>query len=184
MRRRILTTTWPISPAAPRPSQGLPSRMIPPPTPVPQKTPRIVSNCLPAPSSNSAWTATWTSLPSRTGSRAARESRSASGNGPSSRGGCAASRRCRSPRRRPRASPRRRRRVARSPRRPRPPPRAAPPPSRRGDVLGAALGRRRAPRLAGDLVSASTTTAWILVPPRSIPPRACLRLGRDSRSAR
>ena len=34
-----LTTMWPISPAAPRPSQGLPSRTRPPPTPVPQKTP-------------------------------------------------------------------------------------------------------------------------------------------------
>src|SRR3954466_11805085 len=35
----ILTTMWPISAAVPRPSHGLPSRMIPPPTPVPQKTP-------------------------------------------------------------------------------------------------------------------------------------------------
>ena len=34
-----LTTMWPISPAAPRPSHGLPSRISPPPTPVPQKTP-------------------------------------------------------------------------------------------------------------------------------------------------
>ena len=34
------TTTWPISPAPPRPSQGWPSRIRPPPTPVPQKTPR------------------------------------------------------------------------------------------------------------------------------------------------
>jgi hypothetical protein len=52
------TTTWPISPAAPRPIQGFPSRISPPPTPVPHQTPRIVSNCLPAPSSNSPWTAT------------------------------------------------------------------------------------------------------------------------------
>ena len=34
-----LTTMWPISPAAPRPSHGLPPRMIPPPTPVPHQTP-------------------------------------------------------------------------------------------------------------------------------------------------
>ena len=33
------TTMWPISPADPRPSHGLPSRTTPPPTPVPQKTP-------------------------------------------------------------------------------------------------------------------------------------------------
>ncbi len=35
----ISTTTWPISPAPPRPVHGLPSRIRPPPTPVPQKTP-------------------------------------------------------------------------------------------------------------------------------------------------
>ena len=34
-----LTTTWPISPAAPRPTHGWPSRTMPPPTPVPQNTP-------------------------------------------------------------------------------------------------------------------------------------------------
>ena len=34
-----LTTMCPISPAPPRPSHGLPSRISPPPTPVPQKTP-------------------------------------------------------------------------------------------------------------------------------------------------
>ena len=34
-----LTTMWPISPAPPRPSHGLPSRISPPPTPVPQNTP-------------------------------------------------------------------------------------------------------------------------------------------------
>ena len=61
-----LTTTWPISPAAPRPSQGLPSRTRPPPTPVPQKTPIRLWNSRPAPSWNSASVATWTSLPTRT----------------------------------------------------------------------------------------------------------------------
>ena len=38
-RPPMRTTTGPISPAALRPIHGLPSRMIPPPTPVPQKTP-------------------------------------------------------------------------------------------------------------------------------------------------
>src|SRR5437879_4051654 len=61
-----LTTTWPISAAPPRPSHGLPSRIRPPPTPVPQNTPSSESYGFPAPSSNSALVATWTSLPSRT----------------------------------------------------------------------------------------------------------------------
>src|SRR2546423_10470154 len=43
-----LTTTWPISPAEPRPTHCLPFRIKPPPTPVPQKTPRIESYDLPA----------------------------------------------------------------------------------------------------------------------------------------
>src|SRR5919199_767857 len=59
----IRTTMWPISPAAPRPVQGLPSSTIPPPTPVPQKTPSSERYGRPAPSSNSASVATWTSLP-------------------------------------------------------------------------------------------------------------------------
>ena len=57
------TTTWPISPAEPRPVHGLPSRMMPPPTPVPQNTPRIERYSFPAPSANSAFVATCTSLP-------------------------------------------------------------------------------------------------------------------------
>src|SRR5581483_6546225 len=63
-RPSIFTTTWPISPAPPRPSQGLPSRTIPPPTPVPHITPSSDWYRLPAPSSNSASVATCTSLPS------------------------------------------------------------------------------------------------------------------------
>ena len=47
----ISTTTWPISPAAPRPTQGCPSRISPPPTPVPQKTPSSELYSRPAPSS-------------------------------------------------------------------------------------------------------------------------------------
>ena len=37
----IWMQTWPISPAAPTPTHGLPSSTMPPPTPVPQKTPSI-----------------------------------------------------------------------------------------------------------------------------------------------
>src|SRR5215218_7123824 len=39
LRPSLLTTTWPISPAPPRPSHSWPSSTTPPPTPVPQKTP-------------------------------------------------------------------------------------------------------------------------------------------------
>ena len=42
----LLTTTWPISPAAPRPSHSSPSSTMPPPTPVPQNTPSIERNGL------------------------------------------------------------------------------------------------------------------------------------------
>src|SRR4051794_12468011 len=59
----IRTTMCPISPATPRPVHGRPSRTMPPPTPVPQKTPRTERYGRPAPSSNSASVATWTSLP-------------------------------------------------------------------------------------------------------------------------
>ena len=61
-----LTTMWPISPAPPRPSHGFPSRMSPPPTPVPQNTPRSDLYGAPAPRWNSASVATWTSLPTAT----------------------------------------------------------------------------------------------------------------------
>ena len=40
------TTMWPISPAVSRPTHGWPSRIRPPPTPVPQKTPSSVSHVL------------------------------------------------------------------------------------------------------------------------------------------
>ena len=81
-----LTTMWPISPAAPRPSQGLPSRTRPPPTPVPQKTPIRLLNSRPAPRWNSASVATWTSLPTRTSVPSASFSVSASGKLPSQSG--------------------------------------------------------------------------------------------------
>src|SRR3954453_1454097 len=63
----FFTTMCPISAAAPRPFQGLPFRTMPPPTPVPQNTPRIDLYGFPAPSLNSASVATLTSLPSDTG---------------------------------------------------------------------------------------------------------------------
>ena len=81
-----LTTMWPISPAAPRPSQGLPSRTRPPPTPVPQKTPIRLWNSRPAPRWNSASVATWTSLPTRTSVPSASFKRLASGKLPSQPG--------------------------------------------------------------------------------------------------
>src|SRR3954468_1395984 len=77
-----LTTMWPISPAPPRPIHWRPSRMSPPPTPVPQNTPRTESNGRAAPSSNSASVATETSLPRRTSSTPSLvRSRSATGTG-------------------------------------------------------------------------------------------------------
>ena len=50
---------------------------MPPPTPVPQNTPRIDRYGLPAPSSNSAWVATLTSLQIATGAASAASSFSA-----------------------------------------------------------------------------------------------------------
>ena len=90
---------WPISPAAPRPVQRLPSRISPPPTPVPQKTPRIESYGLPAPSLNSAFVATSTSLPTRTCAPSASDSVGAEREGPVPvRAGCGPRRRRRSSR--------------------------------------------------------------------------------------
>src|SRR3954471_21692490 len=78
----FFTTMWPISAAAPRPFHALPFRTIPPPTPVPQNTPRIDPYGLPAPSLNSASVATLTSFPSETGAPpTALLSSAASGNG-------------------------------------------------------------------------------------------------------
>ena len=166
-----LTTTWPISPAAPRPSHGRPSRTMPPPTPVPQNTPSSERYGRPAPSSASASVATWTSLPRATRVPSALDSSSASGKLPSQSG-------------RLRAlvtvpfSP------STSPGEPTPTPsssagldagrlrrlaqRAG---HGRRDVGGPPLvgvGTRVSPRTSW---SASTMTAWIFVPPRSMPPR-------------
>src|ERR671914_2448766 len=86
LRPSLLTTMWPISPAAPRPSHSWPSSTRPPPTPVPQNTPRSERYGLPAPSSNSAIVATLTSLESPTGAANAASSFSASGYVPSQSG--------------------------------------------------------------------------------------------------
>ena len=82
----IFTTMWPISPAAPRPTQGLPPRMIPPPTPVPHQTPSSDLTLRPAPSAYSPSTATCTSLPSSTGQPTRSDSAPASGNDSSQSG--------------------------------------------------------------------------------------------------
>src|SRR5262245_34436931 len=81
-----LMTMWPISPAAPRPSHGLPLSTRPPPTPVPQKTPSTDLYGFPAPNPYSALTATCTSLPTPTGVPSDFERFSASGNEPSQPG--------------------------------------------------------------------------------------------------
>src|SRR3954463_4753718 len=78
----FFTTMWPISAAAPRPFHAFPFRTMPPPTPVPQNTPRMELAGLPAPTLNSASVATLTSLPSETGAPpTALLNSAASGNG-------------------------------------------------------------------------------------------------------
>ena len=172
---------WPISPAAPRPVQSLPSITTPPPTPVPQKTPRSEPNSLPAPSSNSAWVATETSLPSATGTSSASDSTEASGNGSIQLGrfrACATVPAC----------------ASISPGEPTPTPLSAvgssPAASQASRIAAASsfatssgpplvgVGRRDSPSTRP---SGATTAAWILVPPRSSPPRtfmACATLPR------
>ena len=148
-----LTTMWPISAAAPRPSQGLPSRIRPPPTPVPHQTPSTVLSSLPAPRWNSPSTATWTSLPSLTGAPRSFESASARGNDAVPAGKVLGARDDAgllvgvAGRPDPDAGQLRRIDAALL---------GGLPQARRhlgGDVLGPALGRRRAPRLAEHLVA-------------------------------
>ena len=165
----ISTTTWPISPAAPRPAQGLPSRMIPPPTPVPQKTPSSDANSRAAPSSNSASVATLTSLPIATGraervrQRAAeREAALPVGQVARARDGA---RRLVDHAGRADADADEVALDARGAR-----PRASRRPSRRRRPAGrpsVGVGTRASPSTSR---SSPTTTAWIFVPPRSIPP--------------
>src|SRR3954453_17291928 len=85
-RPSSLTTTWPISPPALRPTQGFPSSTIPPPTPVPQNTPSTELYGCAAPIANSPSVATCTSLPIATGGPSASSSTFASGNVPSQSG--------------------------------------------------------------------------------------------------
>ena len=175
----FFTTMWPISPAAPRPSQRLPSRISPPPTPVPQNTPSSDRYGLPAPSSNSALVATSTSLPSRTGAPSAFSSHGPSSNDPSQPG------RFRASDTTPVAS-------STSPGEPTPIPpseslaRSAAPAA---SVSASAICRATSSgppfvgvgSFASPITSPFTVTmaAWILVPPRSIPPRGAVfeRLG-------
>ena len=164
------TTTWPISPAGPRPSQGLPSSTMPPPTPVPQKTPRTESRV-----------AGGAELELRVGRDLdVVAERPAAPRPPASS--------CRAGRCLPVAEVAHVGDGARvasstSPGEPTPTPASAPgvgtggrgaraarPPSRRRRPRG----RRRwawVPGSPSALPSASTTTAWIFVPPRSMPPR-------------
>src|SRR5829696_2774454 len=164
------TTTWPISPAAPRPSHIWPSSTIPPPTPVPQKTPSSERYGLPAPSSNSAWVATLTSFESATGAASAASSFSPSGYVPSQSG------RLRALVTVPSSS---------STAPGEPTPTAVSPP---GPTAASSLASRTAATMAratsagppvvgvgwreepSTSCCSSTTTAWIFVPPRSMPP--------------
>ena len=172
-----LTTMWPISPAAPRPSQGLPSRTSPPPTPVPQKTPIRLENSRPAPRWNSASVATCTSLPTRTSAPRAFFSALASGKLPSQPG------RLRAPETTPVFS-------SASPGEPTPIPSSAldstfacSAASRSAAAISSAtscgpplvgVGRRDSP---STLPPASTIAVWIFVPPRSMPPRSLPLVG-------
>src|SRR3954449_8803822 len=165
------TTTWPISPAAPRPVHGRPSRTIPPPTPVPQKTPSREWYGRPAPSSHSASVATWTSLPRCARGPSPCPSAAPSANSPSQFG-------------RFRALVTVPARASTSPGEPTPTPASASvstPAWCAASVIAEAIaaatssgppsvgvGWRAWPSTA---LPASTTTAWIFVPPRSMPPR-------------
>ena len=163
------TTTWPISPAPPRPVHGSPSRISPPPTPVPQKTPSSELYRRPAPSWNSATVATCTSLPSGPPAAAVpaqrrreREGALPAGEVARARDGAVAdrARRARRPRRRARQA------------------RARRPWRRRAATCTIAAATSSGPPSVGvgrraepsTVLSSSTTTAWIFVPPRSIPP--------------
>src|SRR3954449_995165 len=101
-RPSSLTTTWPISPPALRPTPGFPSSTMPPPPPLPQNTPSPeLYGCPPpvpqntpstelygcaAPIANSPSVATCTTLPIATGGPRASSSTFASGNVPSQSG--------------------------------------------------------------------------------------------------
>src|SRR5215216_3635328 len=166
----LLTTTWPISPAPPRPSHSWPSSTTPPPTPVPQKTPSSEWNGCAAPSSNSAIVATLTSFERPTGAANAASSFSPSGYVPSQSG------RLRALVTVPASS-------STTPGDPTPTAVSSP-----GATPAASAASRSAPIIASATSAgppcvgvgcravpstsccSSVTTAWILVPPRSMPP--------------
>src|SRR3954452_13631770 len=167
------TTMWPISPAPPRPCHSRPSRMIPPPTPVPQKTPSSERYGLPAPNSNSAAVATETSLPRRT-----------SGTPRSSRSSCAAGTGLSKPGRLPALAivpaP-----SSTSPGEPTPTPaRSAGATPASSDAVRSAVASASTTAWAPPVVGvgsrawpttswrSSATIAWTFVPPRSMPPRS------------
>ena len=168
-----LTTMWPISPAAPRPSHGLPSRTG-------RRRPRFPRRRRSASRTRGRRRA-GTRLRSRPGRRcrpgprrrAPSPAARRAGSCPPSRAGCGRWRRRRSSRRRRRAS-RRRPRPVRSVSTPAAVGRLAHrlrhrvgrrPPGRRWSASAAAPRRAPCP-------SASTIAVWILVPPRSMPPRS------------
>src|SRR6185295_9134246 len=176
VRPSLLTTMWPISPAPPRPSHSLPSRIRPPPTPVPQNTPRMLRNGFAAPRSNSAWVATLTSFESAIGASNAAPSFSPSGYVPSQSG------RLRALVTVPAAS-------STTPGEPTPTAtsslRGTPASSSATLMLSiiasvtsagppvVGVGSREEPSTSW---ASSTTTAWIFVPPRSMPPYRAIAL--------
>src|SRR3954467_4948839 len=168
-----LPTMWPISPAPPRPCHSWPSRMIPPPTPVPQKTPSSERYGLPAPNSNSAAVATERAFPTRP-----------SGPPRSWRSSCAAGTGLSKPGRLP-AFPTVPLASSASPGEPSPTPARSPGRTSASsaavrNALASAPTTACAPPVVGVGTRAwpstswrsSATIAWTLVPPRSMPPRS------------
>src|SRR5919107_3879685 len=166
----ILTTTWPSSPAAPRPSHGSPWSTRPPPTPVPHQTPSSDFERRPAPSAYSALTPTVTSLSTYARVSASVLNPAATGIGAPSPG-------------RFRASDTTPWRVSMAPGEPTPTPARSPistPASAQADPIVETSARITscAPSVVGGARRAcpiaarrrSSTTAWIFVPPRSSPP--------------
>src|SRR6478672_9654107 len=169
-----LITMWPISPAAWRPVQALPFRTRPPPTPVPQKTPRTDLYGLPAPSRNSAIVPTRTSWP-----RCTAVPISLPRVAPTSTGASQSEITLRALATVPASA-------STVPGDPTPTPSSADgstPAALAAAVIASASARMTpfSPASLGvgmrcspsTLERPSTTTAWIFVPPRSMPPRMC-----------
>ena len=167
-----LITTWPISPAAPRPAKAFRSGSARRRRRCPRTHPARSCRACPAPRWNSPSTPTWTSLPTfHRRAQVGREFLRPEGrNPPRSQG-------VRAPETTPVSSfaspgePTPTPATARPARRPARPPRAGPQPSPSPRPSGRPRWGRLA-RLAQHLVAGGLTTVWILVPPRSMPPRA------------